>query len=392
MNRRMRLSLLIVFSLCCVIPHAGVRADEDAAKNSDERVEINKIYFLFHPCCWQAYGETAPPDADAKLWASCFNWEVKSNAAQKKLIDGLKADEVLVVFPVGNGPAMQEIIEHGEKTLGRRCIVVRREGRDPPASWKTLSNPFERFLNDPDLEGRDEFLKGVPDEIQDELANEIRQALKTTKGKWNISVLDVIYYSRLSAMDINHEFKTRKLHYDPETVRSVAFGEGFEQCAMTWKQMLVPYMGLKHPAENLFELSVSGAPFLIHAELKERIELGDDLRLFLWENDDGQKIAMYARAWCRLKDPQYYVSVPLEGLSLEVREVHDKECWPNADGKELELQVENGRLRVPVFNGIRRDFDWRATVKTDEEACYLIAENISLAEFRQRLIEAEVGR
>lgn len=391
MNRRLWLPLCVVASLNFVIS-ADVRGNDVVTKAPSEPIEIKTIYFLFHPCCWQAYGKTAPPDADAKLWASCINWEIKSNAAQKNLISEMQADEVLVIFPIGNGPAMQEIVKHGEKVLGRRCIVVHREGRDPPASWKELSNPFESFLNDSQLEGREEFLKDVPDTIQDELAKEIRHALTVTKGKWNISVLEVIYYSRLCAMDINNEFGLRKLHYDPETVRSLAFGEGFEQCAMTWKQMLVPYMGLKHPAENSFELSVSGAPFLIDATLKERIDITDDIRLFLWENDDGRKIAMFARAWCRLKDPQMYVSVPFERLSLEVREVHNKQCWPKADGKALELQVESGNIKVPIFNGIRRDFDWRATVKTDEEACYLIANNISLAKFRQLLVDAEVVR
>ena len=108
--------------------------------------------------------------------------------------------------------------------------------------------------------------------------------------------------------------------------------------------------------------------------------------------DGDRLIAMYARAWCRLKDPQLYARVPLANLSLEVREVHDKRCWPQADAPELQLKVERGNLRVPVFNGIRRDFDWRKSVQTDEEACYLIARKISLPEFRARLTAAKIGR
>ena len=48
----------------------------------------------------------------------------------------------------------------------------------------------------------------------------------------------------------------------------------------------------------------------------------------------------------------------------------------------LRIDVEDGHLKVPVFNGIRRDFNWREAVKTDEEACSLIADSVSLAAFR----------
>ena len=101
---------------------------------------------------------------------------------------------------------------------------------------------------------------------------------------------------------------------------------------------------------------------------------------------------MYCRAWCRLKDPQLYARVALDDWSLVVREVHDKECWPQAADPTLGLKVEAGRLCVPVFNGIRRDFDWRKAVQTDEEACYLIADIISLEDFGKRLLDAHIGR
>jgi hypothetical protein len=379
-----RLFLLLAIAIAYLAPSAS----------AGDPVEINTLYFLFHPCCWQMFGETPPQGSDPDLWAACYKRERETNEGQKKLISNMKADEALVLFPIGSSDAMREIEEHATKVLGRRCVVVRRGGKDPPREWAKLERPLQQFLDNPELPGRTAFLKDVPTKIRGELAAEIREAMKiqSETAAWNISVLEVIYYSRLCAMDIENELAERNLHYDPQTIRSSAFGEGFEQCAMTWKQMLVPYLGLKHPAENIFELSVSGAPWLVNAKLHERIDLGNGLRLFLWENVDGRKVAMYARASCRLKDPQLYASVPLADLSLEVREVHDKECWPKADGKELQLHARGGHLRVPVFSGIRRDFDWRATVQTDEEACYLIADNVSLADFRKRLVTVEIGR
>jgi hypothetical protein len=62
------------------------------------------------------------------------------------------------------------------------------------------------------------------------------------------------------AYDIQKAFSERGLVYDPANVECVASGEGFEECAMTWKSMVARYLGLAHPIENDYELSVSGAP------------------------------------------------------------------------------------------------------------------------------------
>ena len=99
------------------------------------------------------------------------------------------------------------------------------------------------------------------------------------------------------------------------------------------------------------------------------------------------------RAWCRLADPQVYAHVPVfDDDVIEVREVHNKRCWPNADAPELALDVQQACLRLPVFNAIRRDFHWRAAVGTDEEACYLIADDMPFEDFRQRLIAVRISK
>ena len=81
----------------------------------------------------------------------------------------------------------------------------------------------------------------------------------------------------------------------------------------------------------------------------------------------------------------------MEGLSLQVREIHGKLCWPDPTAPELSLELEGTHLRVPVYNGIRRDFDWRAVVDTDEEACYLIARDIGFDDFRRLLASARIA-
>ena len=124
---------------------------------------------------------------------------------------------------------MRALEEHATKTLGRRCVIVRRPGKDPPHSWAKLTDPIGEFLQNPSLDGRAEFLSAIPAEIQSELTTELNQISKLDRQGWNVSVLEVLYYSRMCALDIERAFAARNLVYDPAVVRSEAFGEGFEQ-------------------------------------------------------------------------------------------------------------------------------------------------------------------
>ena len=381
-----------LFGVCIVLLGSLVIASPSAAETQQEPLEVKKIYFMFHPVCWQLHGPNPPPTYKKRPheWTNCYNWELRVNERQKEFMRKMKPDEVLVLFPIGSIPAMRELEECATKTLGRRAIIVRRGSKDPPPAWADLDDPFERFLTDPNLEGRAKFLEGCPPEIQEELAGEIRQARKEIGTNWNIAVFEVIYYSRLCAMDLKEEFKNRKLHYDPATVGTESFGEGFEQCAVTWKQMLVPYLGLANPPPNIFDLSVSGLQALVAAKLTDRVKLDEDIYLYLWEGSDGRKIALAIRAWCRLKDPQFHLRVPVAGMTAEVRNVSGKQCYPNPDGPELELKVTDGHLELPVLKGIRRDSTGPKVAQSGEMPCYLLAEGISTDEFRRRMVEARI--
>ncbi len=350
-------------------------------------LKIEKIYFMIHPCCWTPYGPKAPAGADQKNWTACFNREVEVNRLQKEFISRMNSNEVLVVLPMGSA----ELEQHAARALGRRCIVLRRSATASPEAWRKLPNWTDRFLNDPKLAGKAEFLKDVPAGIQGELEAEIRKAWEPRRPSWNTAVLKVIYYSRLLALDLENEFKRRKLFYDKATVRSEAFGEGFEQCAMTWKTMLVPYLGLAHPAENIWDLSVSGGPFSVNAKFRERIDLDHQIRLYLLEGENGRKLAVYTRAWCRLKDPQFYAHVPFVGMNFEVRQVGNKQFWPKPDAPVFQLKEEAGCLKLPVYNGIRRDFNFRAPGVADEDAAWVIAEGISWQAFRERMVKVKIS-
>ena len=67
-------------------------------------------------------------------------------------------------------------------------------------------------------------------------------------------------------------------------------------------------------------------------------------------------------------------------------------CWPEPDAPELALDSEGGELKLPVYNGIRRDFDWYGVVNTAEDACYVIARNMTYGEFRRLLVDARISR
>lgn len=345
--------------------------------------DIRKLYFMFHPVCWgqgEIHHGGPPPDRDKDLWRACLEWEREVNERQKRFMSAMKPDEALVIFPIGETPPMRDLEEHAERALGRRCIIPRDVWcKNAPTEWGELPDPFERFLDGETLEGKTAYLEGVPPAIRSEIEAEIQAARRTCKDPWNIAVFKVLFHSRMAAERLKEAFKARGLQYDSATVESEAFGEGFEQCAMTWKAMLVPYLGLSKPAWNIFELSVTGAPFLINARLKERIKLGAEIQLFLWEGEDNRCIGLYARAWCRLKDPQFYAHVPLEGLSLEVWDVRSKR-WPADDSP---LRVTDGRMKAPIYNAIRRD--------DSDGTFYLTADGASFDEFRRRLLSARIG-
>ena len=381
------LALGAYFALALVTQHptAALEFIDDEAKDTPatepQRLKIDKIYFMFHPTCWRQSGPKAPAGVAQDKWTACFDWEVQVNEQQKAFMDQMKPNEALVMFPIGASPPMKDLERHGTKVLGRRCIIMRRRSVDPSPEWANLDDPFKSFLEDDNLAGKAKFLQSIPADVQTELADEIREARTALGTDWSIGVFEVIYYSRMCAEDVKNEFAQRHMVYDPAKVESEAFGEGFEQCAMTWKSMLVPYMGLQKPAYNIYDLSVTGAVFLRQAEFRERVALRDGIQLFLWEGKEGGHIGFYARAWCRLKDPQFWVHVPLEDMSLEAwgLEKYGTKHWP-AEGSPL--KTEDDHLQVPILNGIRRD--------GTDGTYYLIAKGIDFKDFRRRLVEARI--
>lgn len=352
---------------------------------------INKIYWCIHPYCWSMYNQVSN-GRDPKLWNAILAWELRIHELHINSISNMKPDEALIIYPIGNSDPMRKLIEHAQKTLGQRCVLV---------SWQcasieflaNVSDPIRQFLDDKELPGKREFIhdmltdfgrRKAPKDLAGELEAEIGETCEAIGYDWSYQALKVIYYSRVLALELEEKFREQGLVYAAQSVECVAFGEGFEQCAMTWKAMLPHYMGLANPIGNDFELSVSGAPFLVTAKFKERIALNGDVRLFLWEGENGQPIALFCRAKARLKDPQLFAHIPLKGFNLEVRGVApDTKYWPVKHPFQSAIRIWRGRLMVPVMAALRRN--------NADEPYYLLASGISFEDFRRQLVNAEIN-
>ena len=349
-----------------------------------EPLKIDKFYFMFHPVCWSIKMAGDQPSqnvtANRKEFLDTWELEIEVVRRQKQFMTRMKPNEALVLFPVSNAKPMQIIEQYATKVLGRRCIIVGAIAlSDMPPGWRNVPNAIEQFVRD-ELAGKDEWLQNVPAEIRTEVDAEIRQTCADRGYDWGFSAIEAAYTMRLWALQIADKLKERRLVYDPATTRSEAFGEGFEQCAMTWKAMLPHYLGMAEGAPNIYDLSVTGARFLNGAEFKERVALANDIYLYLWQAKDGRCVGFYARSQCLLNDPQYYAQVPLEGMTLELWVIsnYGSKLYPS---EATSLKPENGHMKVHVLNGIRRAGDG---------LLYIIGDDISYRDFRQRLIDAQI--
>ena len=359
---------------------------------TSESVKIDKIYFLIHPTCWEHQVHAGDEDRfraymddycrttgrSASDWFITLNWEREVNRKQKELMSRMKPNEAMVIYPIGESPPMLGLIEHAEKCLGRRCVVLMRTGFIEPKVLHDMDEPIRHFLEDEQMEGRDEYMAALPDRWRDDAMAEIRQTCEVIGYGWNPGALKVVVGNRTWADEIADQFTKRGLTYDPATVEAEAFGEGFEQCAMTWKALIPGYLGWTNPIENNFNLSVSGAPFLFDAKLKERIDLGDGVRLFMWERSHGVPMGLYQQPAPGFADQQLHAHVPVEGVFLEAWTL-SKQAWPADDSP---LATHNGRLKVPVFTALR---------KGNEASYYLIGANMEYKAFRDLLSGATIG-
>lgn len=323
---------------------------------------IKKVYFLIHPVTYATFlvdGKVPrAPNLRQTEYMAIYETEKAVRKRQDEFIAGMKDDELLVLYPIGQSGEMLKLEEYASDTLGDRCVILRREPVQPATA--------EGYLPD-------NLLLGVSAEIV---------ALSVRYGyDWSARCLKVLYTSRGYACDLQREMIKRHFTVDPLTVESEAFGEGFEECAMTWKGMVGSYLGWTKPTENNYELSVSAAPFLLFARYRERLEVAGDIRLFLWEGADGRPIALYARASFRLADPRYYVKMRFDP-GIVVANVAGEIFWPLKQPPLNPVRVEAEAFLLPVFEGARRF--------SDDQALYIKGRHAGYDEFKQKLLDLKI--
>lgn len=330
--------------------------------SEQNKTEIKRIYFCIHPVAWSAAYEGyngVPPGYDPLRFMKFLEWEKRVIPKMHEFIENLKDNDALIVYPCGtNDPTMEALEAHAEKCLGKRCVILR-----------------------PEFRARD-----LPNSVKVELFDEILDTVDSEGWYWNTGGIKVIVGNRRYSIEIKKEFCERGLVYDPASVECEAFGEGFEQCAMTWKSIIPHYLGLAKPIENNFDLSVSGAHILADARFVERVALAGDVRLFLWESADGDPIGLYVKAATRLSDKQLYARIPLDSFPVELHTIgFDKldKLWPASDRSDSLVQPEASHLRITILTGLRK--------KRVNECVYIIGQqHITMAAFRDRLIKAEI--
>ena len=344
---------------------------------------IERIVFLFHPACW-AMTESPDPDyletygVRRSWWYAARNQERRVVAAQEEYISAMRPNELLYLHPIGASALMQDLERHAVAELGDRCLVERGQVITAPAGLDGVVEPIRLVLHDATHAGCVEYWERIPADLRAPIRAEIEATCARDDYGWGTGALKVIANNYLYARFLASQMQARGLTYDPRTVTAEAFGEGFEQCAMTWKSMISDILGWRHPVENRYDLSVSGAPILWGARFVERIALAADVRLFLWELPNELQLGFYARARCRLSDPHYAADIDTEGEVLEVRDIRDRVLRPDADGPVAE---RDGRLAVPVLSGIR---------KYPETTCYVVGCSTRYDRFRDLLAGAAV--
>ena len=290
------------------------------------------------------------------------------------------SDEALVIYPIGNRPAMQALEKAGKEKLGGRCLVIRSES--PSANEKV------------------DYRELLPDAVKIELLDDLLEAVRHNSDTWNAQALEVIFYNRMIALEIAREFRKRRLQVDPKTVDALAFGEGFEQCATTWKAMVGTYLGWARPIEIDYNLSVSGMPLLRQAKFQERGALGEDVRLFLWELEDGRPMAWFARTRGSLSEAQLFVSLPFDLKDFKLFDEFGTQLWPDpvretqhlggvhwwwmgsANDSPLRMDFK-GPIKVPVSVGLRQ-------LPTDRNV-FIVSSGIPFHDFRRALLQSHIG-
>ena len=278
-----------------------------------------------------------------------LEYERKVLAKWNEAISRLGSNEALVLLPIGSSKSQRALEERAQNVLGARCVVVRAT---PSASG--------------------EFLPGVDNAFKAGVADDLMAAFQTRGYEWPAQDMKVAVFSRAYAREIESALREQGLAFDPETVRTEAWGESFEGCVTKWSNGIGAYLYLSNPIEKNFEMTVPDAPFILRSRFVECVPLANDVRLFLFEGREGHPIGLFLKASHRVWDRPFFVHLPADPQVFEVKKKMGKTIWP--------VEEAEGIVKVPVYGGSYSD-----------EPTYIFGNRISLSAFRERLVEAVIS-
>jgi hypothetical protein len=335
-----------------------------AGQNGKQLVE--KIYFMIHPLL---YEPLAADPARAQKVQKYIDYEKQVSKRWYDAIANMRQNEALVVGAPGCPQKLQDFIE---EHLGTRGLIIRDNLISQPDLWNELSPEARQGLG------------------HDLLAMYWKHGFE-----WTSDPLGQPVIARGWAERVKLAFRERGLTFNPATVQAESWGESFEGCVANYGRYLGSYLGLVRPVEDNFEMTVPDAPFLLTARFLERVPLERNVRLYLWEGQDGRLIALFLKLQSTIGEPSLYARVPVGNKRLEVRSRMNRPMWPKAEGsaqlkegtppwevrrqqKASAITEADGRLKIPIPTPLVLD------------AAYIFAEGLPFPEFRAMLAKSSL--
>ena len=327
---------------------------------------LKRLVFLVHPFCYAASRPGDPRWEYAQREQRCAQlWE---DGARK-----LGADEALAIAPMTGSQiteATDGFVQRVQQGLGERCIILDCPSPSYPDFWE-----------------------GIAAAQPGAIVEDLREAFVGQGQEWSKEELHTALHARGCAAQLREELARRGMGIDPTTVRAEAWGESFDGCVTKYSLSLRRLLGLAHAIEIDFERAVPDARFLLGATLLERVEVGDELRLFLFDVA-GRATGLFVATNSSLTDRPRRVHVPVDPLHVSVvtkqsgrlwpLPVEDRTPWPSPGLTEPPQELvheEQGGLVVPVSAGY--------VFRLAKAPAYIMAEpGVSSQVFRDQLVQA----
>lgn len=334
--------------------------------------ELNMLYFLIHGLC---YGEMsrARSESEDSRFGEYLAHEKRCSEKWRQAVLDMSEDCALVILPWPHDPGgpAAEFEDFATSHLGDRCFIPDTTRIHEPAFWEGRS---QKFLTD--------------------VLSDIRSAFLGQGYDWNKEELDTALHSRAAAEQLTKMMDNRGFSIKPKELQAEAWGASFEGCVTKYSGNLQRLLGLLHPIEIRFDMSVPDTYFLLSVKRWERIPLAGDLRLFLFELMD-QPAALFVVTSQSLADPPTYVELTMDPDAVTVVTKENRRIWPEPVDKRIlkmgigfyepiqELvKVADGRLRVPVSGGM--------VYRLAKAPAYVLAEKgTPFKEFRELMVSSK---